>query len=614
MDDVEYQTAYSPWDLLPAPEPKTVAPPIGEFYEQVVKHLIPDIVRVMMNGMPIDLDKVEELEDTLDIVLKQVEDSLASNPLIREFQLKQFDRLKDDYIEEQQGKLKEPSHFLRVFKPKDMNHRSYFMHGFALDKGLDPPEDELPTGIPKWTAKDVKKHAEKYLVLSKLLDGTIKLDNLYVEKAMQKFAEDKAEIYNRRYHENIEMLPVELPKFNPASSLQKRELFDWLGIESEAVSKDTGLPKWDRDQVERVHKTTQDEDIIDFTQSFIDHSFSAIVKNNFVKAFYEYTTDGRLYGSMRLFGAKSFRLTSQNPNLLNLPSTKSIYSKPVKKCFVAPPGYVVLAIDYGALEDRVIASLSRDTNKCAVFTEGLDGHSLNAYGYFKEEVAEHMELSGDTNEDVKKMYELVESGHSALKSIRQKGKPATFGLSYGSFPAKVAATLKIPIEEAQSIFDRYHEELYGGITKYREGYVLPTAEKTGRMHLGMGCYIKTEKAGRDIRTLNNATCQFWSILTLLTINKMHKLIDDNDLAEEVQCISTIYDSIYYIVKADVDILKWVNDNLVGCMVQDFMEDQTIANEATAELGMNWAHMEQIPNGSSTEKIQEVLDSIGYKEE
>lgn len=59
--------------------------------------------------------------------------------------------------------------------------------------------------------------------------------------------------------------------------------------------------------------------------------------------------------------------------MLNAPSTGSIYAKPIKRCFVAPPGYVVFAIDYAALEDRVIASLTRDKNKCAVFTEGVDG-------------------------------------------------------------------------------------------------------------------------------------------------------------------------------------------------------------------------------------------------
>ena len=78
------------------------------------------------------------------------------------------------------------------------------------------------------------------------------------------------------------------------------------------------------------------------------------------------------------------------------------------------------------------------------------------------------------------------------------------GLSYGSYPDKVSKTLKISLAAAQSIFDNYHNVLYPGITDYRENYVLTTAKSTGRLHLGLGCYIYTDNARRDIRTLHNA--------------------------------------------------------------------------------------------------------------
>ena len=139
--------------------------------------------------------------------------------------------------------------------------------------------------------------------------------------------------------------------------------------------------------------------------------------------------------------------------------------------------------------------------------------------------------------------------------------------------------------------------------------MLPTASAEGKIHLGMGCYLRTDNARRDIRTLSNATCQFWSILTLLTINKMHKLADRDLQPTDIYCLSTIYDSIYYAVKADAVTIKWVNDYLIACMTKDFMEDQTIKNEVEAEIGLNWASLHRIRNNASIEEIQEVLDSL-----
>jgi len=589
-----------------------------------------------MDGIPIDMTKVTELEEVLDEVLAGVDRTLAANPIIKKFQESQHKRLVANYIEEQEAKMKNTEDFRKVFKPKNMEHRSFFMNEFAKALGQQQPSECLPgTDVPKWTARQVKSISESRPTLQKLLDGTLDEVNPTVVLAMTAFANYKRDLYNTRYKLNIEnSRELELPPFNPGSPDQKHMLLtDYLGYESEKLSdayKDYDrkmnnairynnptdhieVPKnkfsWDRDNVEVLMKTAADPHLVEILQAFVDHSFSAIVRNNFVQAFYEYSVNGTLYGNYKLFGAKSMRFTSNSPNMLNMPSTKSIYSKPIKQCFIAPPGKVVLAIDYGALEDRVIASLTHDTNKCNVFLEGLDGHCLNAYGYFKEEIAEHMKLTNNTVTDVKEFFRLCESGHKGLKAIRQKGKPATFGLSYGSFPPKVAATLKIPMVEAESIFDRYHNELYPGITEYREKYVAPTAKEEGQIHMGLGCYIKTNNANKDIRTLHNATCQFWSILTLLTINKMHHLIDEAGLQDRVQCISTIYDSIYFIVDADAELLKWVNDKLVPIMCTDFMVDQTIKNEATAEIGLDWADMEQISNRATAKEISAILKGL-----
>lgn len=179
----------------------------------------------------------------------------------------------------------------------------------------------------------------------------------------------------------------------------------------------------------------------------------------------------------------------------------------------------------------------------------------------------------------------------------------------GAYPPKVAAALKISLEEAQAIFDNYHNVLYPSITEYRENYVLPTSKERGELHLGLGFTLKTDDADSDIRTLTNATCQFWSILTALTINRMHQLIDEKGYEDDVKVISTIYDSIYFEVTKDPVIVKWVNDNLIKTMLVDFMENQTIHNEAESEVGLDWADTIKLPNDASIELVTEILAEL-----
>lgn len=180
------------------------------------------------------------------------------------------------------------------------------------------------------------------------------------------------------------------------------------------------------------------------------------------------------------------------------------------------------------------------------------------------------------------------------------------GISYGAYPPKVAKTLKIPLSEAESIFNNYHNVLYPGITKYREDYVLPTAQTKGQLHLGLGCYLKSSNAKRDIRSLANATCQFWSIITILTINRLHQLIDKANLQNDVIVTATIYDSIYFVVRDDPVIIKWVNDHVVPIITQDFMIDQAIHNEAACDIGTSWGDLKGIPNNASIDEINEIL--------
>ena len=602
---------YSPFDLLPSPEPCTVLPPDGYFYDNVAKHLIKDTVRVMANGLPIDLDRVEELEVTLDATLATVQATLAQNPYIQHYVQSRHSKLVTDYIAERQTKVKLLKHFVKPFKYNDQTHRSYFMQIFAETQQISIPVDLLPTGIPKWPANTVKKLSASRPLLKKLLSGELPLTHPTISKAMTLLATHKCDLHNRKFLAQIAKPDLELPPFNPGSSKQKQGLFELLNIKSEAVSKTTGEPSWPRDQIERVNKETSDPSVKELTGTLIDYSFGAIIKQTFIPAFYRYTINGRLQGNLKLFGAKSFRYTSQAPNLLNMPSTKSIYAKSVKRCFTARPGFIVATADYSALENRVIANLSGDTNLSDIYLQGLDGHCMNSLYYFRDEIANQMPLTGNTTEDVR-TYNTLRKTNKALDAIRQRGKPISFGLQYGAYPPKVAASIGCSLVAATAIFDSYHNDLYPSVTVFREEYVLPTATEQGRIHLGLGCYLKTDNPNRDIRTITNACSQFWSILTALTISKIHQAIDTANMQEEVIVTSTIYDSIYFEVRNTAKTIKWLNDTLITIMLQDFMPNQTVHNEANLDIGPSWADLTELPNNASLKHVSMQLELIAHK--
>jgi len=120
----------------------------------------------------------------------------------------------------------------------------------------------------------------------------------------------------------------------------------------------------------------------------------------------------------------------------------------------------------------------------------------------------------------------------------------------------------------------------------------------------------TDDANSAIRTLANATVQFWSILTLIAINELNYRIQKEDLTKWIQVTSTIYDSIYTQVYRDPELIAWLNKNMIEVMTVPYLENQSIPNEAEGEIGNSWGNLYKVPNNATPDQIQNILYEEG----
>jgi DNA polymerase I len=228
------------------------------------------------------------------------------------------------------------------------------------------------------------------------------MDQLRDEKVLEKNAKLKNKQITKADLGKTKDTVVE---FNPGSSKQlQRFLYDedFLGLPVLDYT-DTKQPATGADTLEKLVNHTNDPEVIRFLEILIEYKASAIILSTFLPAFLKAQkgNDGwhYLFGNFRLGGTASGRLSSNNPNLQNIPSAgstkvKQRLAKMIKECFEAPPGWLFVGLDFDSLEDKISAVTTKDPQKIKVYSDGYDGHCLRALAYFGEHMPD-IEMAPD---------------------------------------------------------------------------------------------------------------------------------------------------------------------------------------------------------------------------
>jgi DNA polymerase I len=142
--------------------------------------------------------------------------------------------------------------------------------------------------------------------------------------------------------------------------------------------------------------------------------------------------DGRLHTTFSQTVAATGRLSSINPNLQNIP-IRTETGREIRRCFVAEEGNLLLSVDYGQVELRILAHIAGEDVLREIFKRGEDVHTETASRVF-DLPPEKLDVG-----------------------MRSKAKMVNYGIVYGLSAYGLADRLAISQEEAQEFIDRYLE-------------------------------------------------------------------------------------------------------------------------------------------------------------
>ncbi len=246
-------------------------------------------------------------------------------------------------------------------------------------------------------------------------------------------------------------------RFNIASPKQVGEiLFDKMEIPYRWRKTKTGQYSTDE---EKLTELAQEFPIVDDILQFRGLSK---LKSTYVDALPRMVNPktGRIHSSFNQTIAATGRLSSNNPNLQNIPIRTPEGAK-VRQAFIPrDSNHVLLAADYSQIELRLIAEISGDKNMLEAFQQNLDIHRATAAGIF----------------DVP--YDEVN------KEQRYRAKTVNFSITYGAGATNLSRQLGIKRSEASAIIEQYFKQ-YEGLKKYMDE-VVEKARKDGFVTTLMG--------------------------------------------------------------------------------------------------------------------------------
>jgi len=352
-------------------------------------------------------------------------------------------------------------------------------------------------------------------------------------------------------------------RFNLASPRQLGEvLFEKLKLDDKAKKTKTGQYATGEDVLQKLsaeHKICKD--ILTFREL-------TKLRSTYVDALPEMINPktGRVHTSYAQAVAVTGRLSSNNPNLQNIP-IRTDKGKEIRKAFIPrDKDHVLVSADYSQIELRIVAAISGDKNMCHAFTTGLDIHTATAAKVF--------------NVDEKEV----------TKEMRYKAKSVNFGIIYGQGAFGLSENLGISRSEAKTIIDNYKKQ-FPSIQQYMDDTIQMARDK-GYVETLMG----RKRWLRDINSANftirgfaernaiNSPIQGTAAdMIKLAMIKINKAFHHHGFKSKM--LLQVHDELIFDVRKDE--LEMVKPVIIECMQHALALPNDVPTTAEIGSGTNW---------------------------
>ncbi|MDP2790017.1 MAG: DNA polymerase I [bacterium] len=415
------------------------------------------------------------------------------------------------------------------------------LQSLKLQKLFDDIEMPLISVLEKIELAGVKIDSKFLAALSKTISATIKK----LEKQIHGYAKSE---------------------FNIKSPLQLKEvLFTTLKLSREGLKKTkTGIST----AVDELEKLQGKHPIID---AIMEYRELTKLLSTYIETLPELVQKqtGRVHTDFNQTVAATGRLSSNNPNLQNIPIRTEL-GREIRKAFIAEKGYQLVSVDYSQIELRVVASLAKEQKMIDAFKHGADIHQATAADIFSIPIDQ------------------------VTKDQRSAAKEVNFGVLYGMGAYGLASRKKISREKAQDFIDRYFASR-PKVAKFLEE-TKEQARKRGYVETLFG-------RRRNLPEINSSNGQIRSQAERIAVNlpvqgtaadilKLAMIACDKGLPKvspKSRMILTVHDELVFEVpNADV--------NKVSSFVKQTMEgvyELAAPLIADVKVGENWGEMEAV---------------------